>query len=105
MKGYVRILAIDLKIDGYERMGGREKGLPPPEQYSGATVRHARRQEAHRSDWFGRYGAPFSKPRVPGGSGDEGASTLGKIVAGEHDGCDGRHGRLREARGFSGKWP
>jgi hypothetical protein len=27
-KGYVLILAVDLKIDGWERMGGREKELP-----------------------------------------------------------------------------
>jgi hypothetical protein len=52
-KGYVLILAVDLKTDGGERMGGREKELPPPERYSGAAVRHARWREAHRSVRFG----------------------------------------------------
>jgi hypothetical protein len=27
-------------MDGREKIGGREKRLPPPEQYSGAAVLH-----------------------------------------------------------------
>jgi hypothetical protein len=32
-------------MDVREKMGGREKMLPPPEEYSGAAVLHGRRQE------------------------------------------------------------
>jgi hypothetical protein len=44
-KGYGRSWAVDQVMDGREKIGGREKRLPPPEQYSGAVVLHGQQRE------------------------------------------------------------
>ena len=69
-KGYVLILALDLRLDGWKDRHGRLAGTGPS-----VVVLHGQRREARWCAQFMAYGPPLGEPRAQGERGAEGELT------------------------------